>query len=438
MVGTACTCGGYVERAPSSTVPHAIAPAEGAKAFTTIVSSDVAPGVFVLPDGPPALTHAPDMVVQPVLRKASSHENVETILTEWWRESLGHEQVGLDDDFFELGGQSLHVVRLFAKINKTYGIDLGLSTFFEARTIRRLARLVRGASTKTILEHSPEQVLVPVQAKGTRPPLYVVSGLHGHVLVFHRMAFYLGEDQPVYGLVPRGLNGRESYHISVEEMAAHYVEAIRTARPEGPYRLVGHSFGGLVAFEVARQLIAQGGVVSLLGLVDTIEPHYSRRVWKSLEFRQRLAFFGTEFKRAVYDGDPFGPLRRRIKRKTSRMISLFSHALRRPLPQPSGRIKEVNLNAAANYQPKVYPAALTLFRSTMRETHDGDDQYLGWGRLVAGGIELHHVPSTHGEIVHEPAVRILSEKLVECLDHDPAPAHSDLLVGRHSVRNVYL
>lgn len=371
------------------------------------------------------MTLASEIGLRPTSSRSSSKDKVESVLAEWWQELLGIEQVGLDDDFFELGGQSLHVVRFFVKIKKTYGIDFGLSTFFEARTIRKLAQLVRAACTKSVLEQLSERVLVPIQPKGTRPPLYVVSGIDGHVLVFHRMAFYLGDDQPVYGLVPRGLNGHEPYHTSVEDMARYYAEAIRRAQPEGPYRIVGHSFGGIVAFEVAQQLVAQGGLVGLLGLFDTSEPRYSEQVWKGLDFRQRLAFYGTELRLAVSERDPFGPLRRRFQRKISRAIAPLLRTSGDP-PQPSGRIKDVNLIAVANYQPKVYPGGLTLFRSTLREIQEGEDEFLGWGNLVAGGIEIHHVTSTHGDIVHEPAVRILSEKLQKCLDRDPTSANKGL------------
>ena len=133
------------------------------------------------------------------------------------------ERVGLDDDFFELGGQSLHVVRLFAKIKKTYSIDFDLSTFFEARTIRKLARLVREAARpKTIPDHSSGRMVVPIQASGTQSPLYVVSGLDGHVLAFRSWPSISERINPCYGLVPRGLNGHEPYHTRVEDMAAHY------------------------------------------------------------------------------------------------------------------------------------------------------------------------------------------------------------------------
>ena len=266
--------------------------------------------------------------------------------------------------------------------------------------------------------------------KGTRLPLFVISGLGGNVIKFHSMAYYLGEDQPVYGLLPRGLDANEPYHTTVEEMAAYYVEAIREAQPEGPYRLVGYSFGGAVAYEVAQQLVASGGVVSLLGLFDTIEWQYMVHVERSLGFRERLAVYRSQLKLAVSDEDPLRSLWKRVKSKSSKMIfRLFHHGAGRPGPRLGMTIEEVNVYAASNYQPKAYPGTLTLFRATTRGPLDGDDEFLGWGGLVGERVEVHHVPATHLNILQEPAVRVLSEKLRSCLDRDPVPAAEDLQVA---------
>jgi acyl transferase domain-containing protein/thioesterase domain-containing protein len=401
--------------------PRGIAPADGAKAFTRILSSHAPPGIFVLPDGPIAMSAHAGTALRPPSRK-TSFDSVEAVLGTWWQELLGVERVGLDDDFFELGGQSLIVVRLFSKIKKTYGVNFGLSTLFEARTIRTLAQLIReAASTKTQGGPSPGRALVTIQPKGTRLPLYVISGLGGNVIKFHQLAHLLGEDQPVYGLLPRGLDGDEPYHTRVEEMAAYYVEAILKVQVQGPYRLVGYSFGGAVAFEVAHQIVAQGGAVSLLGLFDTIEWQYMEQVGRSLGIRERLAIYRSEFMQAMSRGDSFRPLWKRFKSGIWKTLLRLSYPLDRR-PQPEETIEGVNLYAAANYRPKVYPGRLTLFRATMRGPQEGDDAVLGWGDLVAGGIDVHHIPCTHFTILQEPAVRILVEKLRQCLDRDPAVA----------------
>lgn len=410
-------------------LPTGIAPADGAKAFTRILASDGLPGIFVLPDGPKAMTLPAETVLRPTSRRNASQDNVESVLAEWWQELLGIEQVGLDDDFFELGGQSLIVVRLFSKIKKTYGINFGLSTLFKAHTVRKLAQLVRKASTKTSYEPSSGGALVAVQARGTRPPLYVISGIGGNVIQYRSMASYLGEDQPVYGLLPRGLDGRDPYHTRVEDMAAYYVEAIREFQPEGPYQLAGYSFGGAVAFEVAQQLVAQDGHVSFVGLFDTIELGYRERVKKSLRFHERIAVYMSQFKIAISGEDPFRSLWDRVRAKSSRAAYQFLHLLGRPLPQSGARIEDVNALAGARYQPKLYPGRLTLFRCTTKLPLDGDDEYLGWGSLAAGGIELLYVQSTHANILREPGMRFLSERLGECLNRPPAPTDADLEVA---------
>jgi acyl transferase domain-containing protein/thioesterase domain-containing protein len=406
-----------------------IAPAEGAAAFIRLLASDGPPSVYVLPDGPRPATRGSGNVLVPTPREPSREGQVESILAEWWRELLGVEQVGLDDDFFELGGQSLIVVRLFSKIKKTYGINFGLSTLFEAHTVRKLAQLIREASTETPREPSSGGALVAIQVRGTRPPLYAISGIGGNVIQYRSMAFYLGEDQPVYGLLPRGLDGREPYHTRVEDMAAYYVEAIREVQPEGPYRLVGYSFGGAVAFEVAQQLVAQGGHVSFLGLFDTIELGYRERVKKSLRFHERLAVYLSQFKIAVSGEDPFRSLWERVRAKSSRAAYRFLHLLGRPLPPRGVRIEDANALAGARYRPTLYPGRLTLFRCTAKLPLDGDDEFLGWGGLVADGIEILYVPSTHANILREPGLRMLSEQLRECLERDRRSANRVLTVA---------
>ena len=133
-----------------------------------------------------------------------------------------------------------------------------------------------------------------------------------------------------------------------------------------------------------------------------------------------LAVYRSQLKLAVSDEDPLRSLWKRVKSKSSKMIfRLFHHGAGRPGPRLGMTIEEVNVYAASNYQPKAYPGTLTLFRATTRGPLDGDDEFLGWGGLVGERVEVHHVPATHLNILQEPAVRVLSEKLRSCLDRDP-------------------
>lgn len=403
-----------------------IAPEEGAVAFTRILNSDVPPGVIVSSQELALGATVSSPPYRLGAQKTVPSNDVEGALTEWWKELLGVDSITVDEDFFALGGQSLIVARLFSKIKKTYGVSLGLSTLFEARTIRQLSRLVRQARDVDKQAPGPWSPIVPVQPKGTDLPLFVISGLGGNVIKFHSMAFHLGEDQPVYGLLPRGLDGRAPYFTRVEDLASYYVDAIRGMQPEGPYRLVGYSFGGAVAFEVAQQIVSQGGRIGLLGMFDTIEWQYMEQVERALHSRDRLELYRQQLRGEMAGEEKLSGIKRRLAAKSTRLVYRLFHAMGRPVPQGIGDIEDINAFAGSIYRPKIYPGKLDLFRSTQREPLDGDDEFLGWGGLVAGGIDVHPVPATHETILQEPSVQVLAGQLRACLDRDRAATQSVL------------
>lgn len=222
----------------------------------------------------------------------------------------------------------------------------------------------------------------------------------------------------MYGLLPRGLDGKESYRTRVEDIAADYVQAVRTVQPEGPYHLVGYSFGGIVAFEVAQQITAQGGQIGLLGMFDTIEWHYLDKIDKSLQPGERFEVFREHLQTVVFSKNRIPYLTKLITAKFQNIKYRLFNALGRPLPQKVAALEEVNFYAGAGYSPRPYPGRLTLFRSTKRSIGEGDDEFLGWGAFAAGGIDVHHVPSTHFNILKEPGVKVVAEKLQSCLDRE--------------------
>ena len=175
-------------------------------------------------------------------------------------------------------------------------------------------------------------------------------------------------------------------------MAEYYVETVLNVQPEGPYRLAGYSFGGAVAFEMAQQLVARGKTVSLLGMFDTIEWQYWERVGRSYGLSKRLAHYRSLFSDAVADGQ-FTPLWKRFGVKSRRFVSrLFCPVDGSGHPSASAKIEEANFEAAADYEARVYPGRMVLFRATMRTPTFGDDEFLGWGQLVAGGIDIRTHP----------------------------------------------
>ncbi|MFI7587495.1 AMP-binding protein [Spongisporangium articulatum] len=216
-----------------------------------------------LPDPPP---------VSPGRSDGSDGTDVsdwERVVADAFAAALGLDDLGLDDDFFELGGDSLAAEALVATLADRVGVDRGTVTgnlLAQAPTVRQFAARLR---------RRPEpgaDVLVPVQPAGSRPPLFVAAGGGGLGLTFMALARALGPDQPVYALQARGLERRAVPDWSVAAIARRNVRELRRVQPHGPYRLAGHSFGGLVAYEMAQQLTRAGEEVSMLVVIDSFPP----------------------------------------------------------------------------------------------------------------------------------------------------------------------
>ena len=217
-----------------------------------------------------------------------------------WKELLGIDSVAPDQNYFDLGGDSSLAVHLFAQIERVFNVKLPLATLFEAPTIEELARILRREARSS--GWSP---LVAIQAAGSRPPFFCVHGAGGNVLIYRDLARRLGSDQPFYGLQAPGLDGSCPPLARVEDMAALYAKEIRRVQPSGPYFLGGYCLGGTIAFEIARQIQAQGERVALLAMFDTTD--WSKiplpSIWdKSYYAVQRLVFHAANFFRLDSEG----------------------------------------------------------------------------------------------------------------------------------------
>ncbi|MGE5275910.1 MAG: amino acid adenylation domain-containing protein, partial [Acidobacteriota bacterium] len=357
---------------------------------------------------------------RPSLEKTivAPRNELESRLVAIWERVLDVRPVGVTDNFFDLGGHSLLAARLFSEIERELGRPLALSAIFEAQTVAELAGMLKESDSR---RRSPS--LVAIRSKGIEPPFVCVHAAWGNVFQYRELARRLGEGQPFYGLQARGLDGKRPPCETVEEMAANYIEELRAFQPEGPYYLGGHSFGGLVAFEMARQLHARGRRVGLLALLDTsafpFEPRPTR-----LEFvRNRTRFHATKLKEI--------PAERRVGYLLERGRALAALAggllLRayervfRPLRRARRRVFEANRRAALRYVPGFYAGPVTLFWAAdrWRRLADGRpprDPRLGWGRLCGGGVDVHEVPGNHASMLDDGAnVQALAEKLSACL-----------------------
>lgn len=343
-------------------------------------------------------------------------DELEQTMVDIWQELLGIKQVGIHDNFFELGGHSLIAVRLFVQIEQRLGENLPLVTLFQAPTIEQLASILRGREAS-----SPWSPLVPIQPNGSKPPFFCVHGDSGEVIYYADLARHLGPEQPFYGIQAPGLDGKQPPYDRIEDMATRYVREIRALQPEGPYLLGGRCFGGIVAFEMAQQLQAQGQEVALLAFLDAPCPpikledyiHHGlfyqeylfsfvrfcvghlRNLWR-LSFAERLAYV-LERARIAW-----------------RLFSVATH-LRAHLPSDIylSRLLEANRQAMRSYIPQAYLGRITLFLCSEPLVESSRDPRLGWAQLAPGGLEVHGVTGTQDDVLRE--AHTLAEKLRGCI-----------------------
>jgi aspartate racemase len=353
---------------------------------------------------------APEVGVRFAKDYVAPRDNVEAQMASLWAKILHVDIVGVTDNFFSLGGDSLLAARLFAQIHNRFGKNLPLSTLFASPTLEQLAKTLRAEGEVTWSS------LVPIQPQGSKPPLFCIHAAGANVLIYRPLSRHLGEDQPVYALQAQGLDGREPY-CRVEKMAAHYLREIRAFQPHGPYYLLGASFGGLVVYELAHQLLAQGEDVAFLALLNTNCPVYS--------LRKRLAcHLGHLKQRGLrnYLSHATQAMKRRLNRAYPAADAPRSNAEVESVvqdPQDAALVRTVTaiLEAEQKYRPanRRYPGQITFFWAD-DAPRDFEDNRAAWTTVATGGCEIHIVPGTHTKMREEPHVQKLVEKLKPCLE----------------------
>lgn len=344
----------------------------------------------------------------PAARRAPTPpgDDVELRMAQLWEEVLGIEGIGVHDDYFTLGGTSITAVRLFGLIEDRFGQRLPLSTLLTGATIADLAKLLRGGEPP----RPAVRALVPIQPKGSQPPIACLHPNTGHVLFYRTLAERLGPDQPLYGFEPVGLDGVAEPLETVAEMAALYVDELRTVQPRGPYRLVGHCFGGVLALEMARLLEARGEPIDLLAVLDPprLQTDAAReraaRIWRE---RGVMALPGAATRRLVH-------VARRELRKT--VVRWWGQAFggaggRQRANQE--RIRDVCDRALATYEAVPCSTPITLITST-EENRWSAGIVADW-RALTPELQLGRVDSGHGSMLDEPAVGAVAAIIVSSL-----------------------
>ncbi|MGA3007068.1 MAG: SDR family NAD(P)-dependent oxidoreductase [Opitutaceae bacterium] len=316
-----------------------------------------------------------------------------------WQELLKRPRLGIRDNFFEVGGRSLLAARIFAQIEKVFGQSLPLATLFKAPTIERLAAFLEsGTGAPAVCQ------VEPLQREGTRPPFFCIPGGASDIIVFRPLAARLGPDQPFYGLQAQGLDGTKTDApiLPIAELAGYFIKEMRAIQPEGPYQFGGHCFGALLAYEIARQLQAQGQSVALLALLDpTATTTLDLGVFHS--FRSKLLFFLKIYRRMSFVD--------KIKFPYVFVSYFFSRkvVVSRRLEPTIERLRRLH----EGYALQPYPGRADLFLAAdSRHEFDGDaDSRLVLGKLAQGGVNTHVIEGNHHTMLQEPYVRDLADKL---------------------------
>ncbi|HEY1348562.1 MAG TPA: condensation domain-containing protein [Ktedonobacteraceae bacterium] len=409
---------------------------QGVPVLTPVCAQEQIPGAHAA--APPAATPA----------SPRPRDEVERELTALWEAVLGVHPIGVRENFFHLGGHSFLALHLLARVRQHFGQELPLSALLQGATVEEMALLLRRKQAAGA--YSPLVALQVAQGERTRVPFFCVHPSGGNVLCYYDLARHLGADQPFYALEDPAIYEEQAGLVRIEEMAGLYLQQVRRVATHGPYLLGGWSFGGLVAFEMAQQLVQQGEQVALLALIDTRPPAISgqlaagddatrfaqfaqdearragkplrlaRDEWQALGEQERLRFLLQEMKRAGLIGPEIG----------LRWVHRF-------LAQARAKTWAVQ-----HYQPQRYPGRLTLLRTA--EGIGADLERLpvalqeaccgpayGWDHCCAQPVEVHTLAASHLSIVVEPFVRTLAAHLQGCLLR--AMPQADL-VGSHCER----
>ncbi len=338
-----------------------------------------------------------------------------------WREALGVDRIGLHDDFFDLGGDSMTAVQVAARLGERFGRAISPDALLEGSTVADLARLLTSAAPDATGRPDLPAALAPLQPHGSLPPLFLVHPVGGHVYVYRELARLLGSERPVWGLKARGLEDDQEPFATVEEMAAHYVEAVTAVQAQPPYLLGGLSFGGTVAFEMALRLGAEN--VALLALIDTAGPgQMPARLADEPEVMVYLADsaaaehgLDAEALRALSDDERLARFVAEMRRHDPQLAAVGLDDVRRFL-----RVVTASTNAMWAYAPAPLAGPsgpVVFFRARDRRArYDAPNPELPWLDLAGGGVTVHVVPGNHVDMLSRDHVGPLAAKLARHLE----------------------
>ena len=341
----------------------------------------------------------------------------ENIVASIWRESLGLDTIDIFSDFFEMGGHSIKGVKVMVEIEKHTGKRIPLSALFKYSTVEKFAKLL---NTGTEIY---SDCLVPIKPNGNKAPLFIVHGAGLNVLNFINLSKHFDEDQPIYGIQGTKPKGFDGWYESIEAMAAHYIDAVTKVNPKGPYALAGFSFGGIVAFEMTRQLKEQGKTVTLTALLDSYVDssyyygNYRRKqlvryfdiTHRRLDFLKEMLLSWKAFKMRI-NGKKDYLLQRHFGKK--KIMTEQEELALQQFIEADGMVKKI----VDRYHLKPQSFKVDLFRSKDDDNYKLDPTHLGWKKAALGGVTIHNISGNHLDIVAPPNDKVLARLLQDILD----------------------
>jgi thioesterase domain-containing protein/acyl carrier protein len=321
-------------------------------------------------------------------------------MAELWQEVLRLDHLpSPDDDFFELGGDSLLAFELFDRIAALLGAELPPSLLLEAPTLRLLTLLVAAS------DFVDGRVVAELHRDGDRIPCFYVQSGAGGILALRTFASIFGPDQPLYGIQAFREDAMDDGHLlSVESTAADCVAIVRERQPTGPYIIAGHSIGGHIAYELACRLEAEGEQVLYLGLLDPAAPH-------TLRWRGRIAARTRELTGGMPEGRRANAARAAVAKAGRRIHRRFERApAEPPLNDPDSQWMRDLAAIQKRYRPPEFSGTAHVYRTTdmVRFSGSGD---LGWDRYARGPIVIRPIPGGHVSLLLDPNVQTVAEAM---------------------------
>ncbi|NKI31976.1 non-ribosomal peptide synthetase [Croceivirga thetidis] len=336
-----------------------------------------------------------------------------------WSKALFNDDFGIHDDFFEIGGHSLVAIQVMTKLEQETGRKLSLNMLMEYSTIEKLSNF---------LDHKDEGIsqnegLVALHGHGTKNPIYLVHGVGLNVRKFNSFIEKFDKDQPIFGLQGLGLHGKDESEYSVEEIAAHYIDILIKNNPTGPYALLGHSFGGVIIYEMAIQLSGMGKKITTLAMLDS---YVHPSMYYSSPFKKKLANLsyqaGKKLSVILEITKGWSEFKSYLKRKREYVIeqSFIGRKNRTEEEQAEFerimQLDEMNEQIIDRYQLKPTDFKIDLFKAQDKMFYMHDPMYMGWDRLSKERVSVFNVPGTHLNMFKPPYDKISASLIQEVID----------------------